>query len=143
MALILLVWPTAINHSTLMILVSNAKCIHFQPIFLPFLSPFTLQMGVIHKVSLILLILLQMLVKSFVSNVITDIPYNLSKYRQYKHVWKLFEVVWLHKHTVIVFYCLDGNKKLLEIFAYPSNNRLFYGPKLNLKIRVLTNNIKK
>lgn len=31
---------------------------------------------------------------------------------------------------------LDRNEKLLEVFAYSSNNRVFYGPKLNLKNRV-------
>ena len=38
----------------------------------------------------------------------------LSKYIQYKYVWKLFEVVCLHQHTVIVLYCLDRNGKLLK-----------------------------
>ena len=51
---------------------------------------------------------------------------------QYKHVWKLFEVACLHQHTVIALYRLDRNEKLLRIFAYPSNNRAFYGPELNL-----------
>ena len=33
-------------------------------------------------------------------------------------------------------YCLhhlDGNEKLLKVFAYPSNNRVFYGRELNLQ----------
>ena len=38
----------------------------------------------------------------------------------------------LHQHTFIALYFLDRNEKLLKIFAYPSNNRAFYGPKLNL-----------
>ena len=52
---------------------------------------------------------------------------------QVKQVWKLFEVsVCLHQHTVIALHCLDSNEKLLEIFAYPSDKRAFYGPELNL-----------
>ena len=61
-----------------------------------------------------------------------DISYNLIMYIQYKHVQKLFEVVCLHLHTVITLYRLDGNKKLLKIFAYASNTRAFYRPELNL-----------
>ena len=73
-----------------------------------------------------------MLVKSFVNNIIIDLSYNLNKYAQYKPVWKLFEVGCLHQHTVIALYRLDRNEKLLEICASPSNNRVFYGPELNL-----------
>ena len=73
-----------------------------------------------------------MLLKSFVSNIIIDLSYNLNKYTQYKHEWKLFEVGCLHQHTVIAFYRLDRNDKLFEMFTYPSSNRAFYGPKLNL-----------
>ena len=58
-----------------------------------------------------------MLVKSFVSNIIIDLSYNLSNYIQYKHVWKLFEVGCLHQHPVMeslsAFYHLDRNGKLL------------------------------
>ena len=36
------------------------------------------------------------------------------------------------KHTVIALCRLGRNQKLLEIFAYPSNNRAFYRPELNL-----------
>ena len=35
------------------------------------------------------------------------------------------EVGCLHQHTVKVLYRLDKNGKLLEIFSYPSNNRVF------------------
>ena len=49
-----------------------------------------------------------------------------------KHVYKLFEVVCSHHHAAIAFYCLDGNEKLLKLFAYPSNNHIFYGLELNL-----------
>ena len=69
--------------------------------------------------------------KCFVTNII-DLSYNLKKYTQYKHVWKPFEVGCLHQHTVIALQFLDKNKKLLEIFAYPSNNCSFYEPELNL-----------
>ena len=31
-----------------------------------------------------------------------------------------------HQHTVIAMYCLERYEKLLENFAYPSNNRAFY-----------------
>ena len=63
-----------------------------------------------------MLISLPILVKSFVSNIIIDLSYNLSKYIQYKHVWKLFEVDCLHQYTVanrlITSYRLNG--KLLK-----------------------------
>ena len=39
------------NRSTLMILVNNAKYIHFQPIFSTSMSPFTLQVQAIHKIN--------------------------------------------------------------------------------------------
>ena len=61
-----------------------------------------------------------MLVKSFASNIIIDISYNLSKHTQYKHVWNIFEVICLHQHTVITFYRLDGNNsgwKFLRILV--------------------------
>ena len=64
-----------------------------------------------------------------------DLLYNLNKYVQCKHIGKFFkwEVLHcLHVQTVIVLYRLNRNEKLLEIFAYPSNNRVFYGPELNL-----------
>ena len=53
-----------------------------------------------------MLISLQILVKSFVSNIIIDLSYNLSKYIQYKHVWKLFEVGCLHQLTAIALHRL-------------------------------------
>ena len=65
-----------------------------------------------------------MLFESFVNNIIIDLSYNLNKYTPYKLVWKLFEVGCVHQHTVIALYRLDRNEKLLEIFAYPSNNRI-------------------
>ena len=49
-----------------------------------------------------------------------------------KHAWKFSEMGCLHEHTVIGLYCLDRNEKLLNNFEYPSNNRAFYGPELNL-----------
>ena len=40
---------------------------------------------------------IQILIKLFFSNIITDLPYDLNKYIQYKHVWKLFgEVVYIY-----------------------------------------------
>ena len=73
-----------------------------------------------------------MLFESFVNNTIIDLSYNLNKHPQYKFVWKLFEVGCLHQHSVIALYRLDRNKELLEVFAYPSNSRVFHGPELNL-----------
>ena len=58
-----------------------------------------------------------MLVRLFASNIIIGLSYNLNKYIQYKHIWKLFEVSRVHQHTVITLYRLDRNKNLLEIFA--------------------------
>ena len=57
-----------------------------------------------------------MLVKLFVSNITTDLSFNLSKL-QYKHFRKLFEVWSLHQHISMALYRLGGNEKLLEIFA--------------------------
>ena len=71
-----------------------------------------------------------MLVKSFASGIIIDISYKLDKYIHCKHVSKIFEVDF-YINTVIILYRLDGNEKLLEIFACFSNNRVFYGPELN------------
>ena len=70
--------------------------------------------------------------KSFASNIKTDLSYNLDKHIQYKHVLNLFQEGFIHQHTAIALYRLDRNKKLLEIFTCPSNNRVFYGPELNL-----------
>ena len=57
----------------------------------------------------------------FVNNIIIDVSYNLNKYIQFKHV---FEVVC--SYTIMALYHLDRNEKLLEIFACPSNIRVFY-----------------
>ena len=69
-----------------------------------------------------LLISLQFLVKLFVNNIIIVLSYNLNKYIQYKHVWKLFEVGCLHQHTIVALYRLDRNEKLLEIMHYTDRN---------------------
>ena len=45
------------------------------------------------------------MVKSFVSNIIIHLSYNLSKYTQYKDVWKLFEVSCFH-HTNTLLPCI-------------------------------------
>ena len=55
------------------------------------------------------------MVKSFASNIINDLSYNLNKYIQCKHVWKLFEVGCLHQHTVIALCRLNRNEKLIKI----------------------------
>ena len=59
-----------------------------------------------------------MLVNLFANNVIIDLWYNLNKYIQYKHVWKFFEVGWLHQHTVIALYRLYRNFKNNQILQY-------------------------
>ena len=51
-----------------------------------------------------------------VSNIITDLSYNLNKYIQHKHVWKQLEVGCLHQHTVIALHRFDRNKELLLRF---------------------------
>ena len=53
-----------------------------------------------------------------------DLSYNLNRYTQYKHVWKLFEVSCLHQHTAIALHRLNINQKLIEIFVYAGNNRV-------------------
>ena len=68
------------NPSSLMILASGRKYIHFLPIFTTFLSPFTLHVEeAIHKKNRILFISLQMLVELFFSKRIICISYNLNK----------------------------------------------------------------
>ena len=73
-----------------------------------------------------------MLVKAFLSNVLIDIPYNTNKSVRYKHVWYLFNAICLYLHTVIAMHCSNENEKLLNIFAYSSNNRALSVPELNL-----------
>ena len=41
-------------------------------------------------------------------------------------------MVYLHQHTVISLYRLNGNESVLEIFVYPGSNSAFYGPEMNL-----------
>ena len=52
--------------------------------------------------------------------------YNINTFKSF-----LFEVICLHQHTIIALYHLIKNKKLYEIFAYPSNDCALYGLKLN------------
>ena len=69
-------WPTtalSVITSYIFFLVSNGKYIHFQHIFLTSLSLFRLQVSAIHKANRILLISLQILIKSFASNIIIGI----------------------------------------------------------------------
>ena len=102
------------HHSSLVILIIDAKFIHFYPTFQipPTLSP--CKDKAIHKINRILLVSLQILVKSFVSNIMIDLSYNLCKYIQYKHVWKLFEAGCLHQRNLIACYRLGGNGMLLK-----------------------------
>ena len=69
-----------------------------------------------------------MLIKLFLNSIIIGISYSLSKCIQYKHVWKLFEMVCLHHHTVIAFCHLDENEKFLKIFAYRGKTRVGIKP---------------
>ena len=102
------------HHSSLVILIIDAKFIHFYPTFQipPTLSP--CKDKAIHKINRILLVSLQILVKSFVSNIMIDLSYNLCKYIQYKHVWKVFEAGCLHQRNLIACYRLGGNGMLLK-----------------------------
>ena len=118
------------NHSSLTILVNDAKYIQFLLISSTSLSPFILQVQTTHKITRLLLILLQKLVILFASNI--GILYNLNKYTQDKHNEKLFDVICLHLHIAIALHHLDENEKLLEIFVCPSNSCAFYRPELNL-----------
>ena len=80
----------------LVISVNDAKYIYFYPIFQipPALSHCK------YKINRVLLFSPRILFKSFASNIIIDLIYNL-KNIQYKRVWKLFEVGCLHQHTAI------------------------------------------
>ena len=120
------------NHSSLVILIKDAKYIHFYPTF--HLPPVLLHCN--YKTSIksieFYLVCFKFLVKLFVRYIIIDLSYNLNEHRQDKHVWRLFEVGCLHQHTVSALYRLYRNEKLLEFFAWSSNNRAFYRPELKL-----------
>ena len=105
---------------------------NFSTSFRPFKLAFTFQVWTIYKIKRALLISVQILVKSFVSNIIIDLSNNFNKYTHYKHVSKLFEVGCLYQHTIIALHCFYKNETLVKIFAYPSKKRTFYGPELNL-----------
>ena len=108
------------NHSSLVILVNDER-IFISTQLSNFFHPFYI-LSINHKINRILLISLQILVKSFVSNIIIDLSYNLNKYTRYKHVWKLFQVDLFTATNCNRLYRLDRNEKLSEILAYPSNN---------------------
>ena len=74
------------NHSLLVILVNDAKYIHFYPTFQLLPAPSHCKYKLFIKSIELLLISLLILVKSFASNIIIDLSYNLSKYVQYEHV---------------------------------------------------------
>ena len=79
-----MVWSTAITHIT-GDLGQRCKVHSFLPNFSTSSNPsFTLQVQTIHKTNQILLILPQILAKTFVSNIIIDLSYNLSKYIQFE-----------------------------------------------------------
>ena len=105
---------------------------NFSTFFRPFKLAFKFQVWTIYKIKWALLISLEILVKSFVSNIIIDLSNSFNKYTHYKHVSKLFEVGCLYQHTIIALHCFYRNEKLLCIFAYPSKKRTFCGAELNL-----------
>ena len=95
-----------------------------------------------------------MLVKSFASNMIIDLSYNMSKYKSintFENCLKWFVYVNARlDYTNIIALCRLDVMYSLDIvdrnfcvfwyqpcildrnFAYSSNNRAFYGPELNL-----------
>ena len=92
--LLLTKWLQTYWNDVLQSLISNdlgqcAKYVHCLPISSTSLSPFTLQVRVIHKINQILLISLQMLVTSFFTNII-DASCNLNRYMHYKLVLYVF-----------------------------------------------------
>ena len=112
MTINLLVWSTIITHHWWSW--STMQSTSFSSRFFNFLQSFHTEVWTVHRINRILLFSPQILVKSFACNIIIDSSYNLSKYIQYKHVWKLFEVGCQHQHTLIPLYCLDRNRKLLR-----------------------------
>ena len=123
MALNLLVWSTAI------FIIGDlghwCKVHSFLPNLSTSLKPFSFPVKTIHKINWILLISLQILVKSFVSNIIIDLLYNLSNYMQYKHDWKLFEVGSLNQHIVIAFCHLVRDRKLIATAYFKNLNWIY------------------
>ena len=81
------------NRISLMILVNDIKFIHLLPIFLTFSCPFAMQGYVIHEFIRILLISLQALSATE--------WYSLNEYNVNYAILKIFEVVYLHQHTVV------------------------------------------
>ena len=79
MTLNLLLWSTTITHLSWSWSTMQNTFISTQ--LFNFLQPF-------HIASMN-----QMLNRSFISNTIIVLSYNLSKYIQHKHIWKLFDVV--------------------------------------------------
>ena len=74
------------NHSSLMILVNDAKYIHFYPIFSTFSNPFTLQVAIAKpfiKSIEFCLFGYKYWVKPFSANIIINLSYNLSEYIQF------------------------------------------------------------
>ena len=82
----------------------------------------------------------KILVKLFISKRIIDILYWMNKTSisiySTKYIYKPFEVVCLHLHTVklesCMFGCMLGSEwNVAQNFACLSNNRAFYGPEVN------------
>ena len=117
MVLNLPVWSTAITITG--DLGQDTKYIHFYQFF-NFLQPFHIASIKWNHTIYKMLNSLQILVKSFASNIIIDLSYNLNKSIQYKHVCKLFEVGCLQQQTVTEWIGMKSCSKYLL-------NRAIYG----------------
>ena len=127
------------NHSSLMILVSDAKYIHFYPTFQlpPTLShckykPFIKSIEFsLFLISLFIYSLFQILAKTFLTNLITDLSYNFSKYMQFEVFENCLKWV-VYIYTLFSpFIAWVGIESCLN-FAYPSNSHVFKGLELHL-----------
>ena len=102
------------NHSSLVIFVNDAKYIHFYPAFqLPRNRAFHLA-SINHKINQILLIPLLILTKTFLSNIIIDLSYNLSKYIQFEVFENCLKWVVYINTLFSPCYRLGRNGKLLK-----------------------------
>ena len=127
------------NHSSLVILVNDAKYIHFYPTFQlpPTLShckykPFIKSIEFsLFLISLFIYSLFQILAKTFLTNLIIDLSYNFSKYMQFE----VFEncLKWVVYIYTLFSPCIAwvGIESCLN-FAYPSNSHVFKGLELHL-----------
>lgn len=83
----------------------------------------------LYKFSRIFVISLQMLIKLFSSNRAIYILYHLNKYILI-YSTKYTKIFWIGLFSSTQ--CNRLHEKMLEVFGYPSNNRVFYRPELNL-----------